>query len=380
MSGVRCTACRYPTTEPVARCPVCGGATEAAAFGPGGTVFSATVLRVPVPGRTPPYGLAYVDLDDGPRILAHVLGHDEGPLAPNDPVELSGTTAEGDPAGGGGTRDITVGCLGRRHLAVRQAAGGRPGRTSPRQAVLEALDDAGVDGVDAVLPAPFRCAGTIQRALQTVGIVEVPIVSIENACATGTSAFHEARVNVESGRYEQVLALGVETMTLHFGGAIHPEATDREGRQGMALPSVYAMSATSYVHEFGVTARAARLGLGEEPPPRHRQPASPAPAGRDRRRRARLPDDRRPADPAAVLLDRRRRGRRRRRSCPRRRAGRARPVERAAVGEVVGPPSSRVWGWDIVHDTAATPTSRPASSPVTSTCSRCTTRSPSARS
>jgi uncharacterized OB-fold protein len=29
------------------------------------------VVRVPVPGRTPPYALAYVDLDDGPRVLAH---------------------------------------------------------------------------------------------------------------------------------------------------------------------------------------------------------------------------------------------------------------------------------------------------------------------
>src|SRR5688572_4991891 len=92
VQGVRCTRCRYPTTEPLGRCPVCGGPTEPDAFGPGGTVFSATVLRVPVPGRTPPYGLAYVDLDDGPRILAHVRGSNEEALAPNDRVELTGTT------------------------------------------------------------------------------------------------------------------------------------------------------------------------------------------------------------------------------------------------------------------------------------------------
>ncbi|OLL75059.1 hypothetical protein Ae168Ps1_3460c [Pseudonocardia sp. Ae168_Ps1] len=35
-------------------------------------------MRIPVPGRTPPFALAYVDLDDGPRILAHV----PGPAAP----------------------------------------------------------------------------------------------------------------------------------------------------------------------------------------------------------------------------------------------------------------------------------------------------------
>jgi uncharacterized OB-fold protein len=32
------------------------------------------VFRVPLPGRDPPYVLAYVDLDDGPRVLAHVPG------------------------------------------------------------------------------------------------------------------------------------------------------------------------------------------------------------------------------------------------------------------------------------------------------------------
>jgi uncharacterized OB-fold protein len=36
------------------------------------------VVRIPVPGRTPPYALAYVDLDDGPRVLAHA----------DDPVDI----------------------------------------------------------------------------------------------------------------------------------------------------------------------------------------------------------------------------------------------------------------------------------------------------
>jgi hypothetical protein len=59
-------------------------------------VFAATVLRVPVPGRTPPYGLAYTDLDDGPRILAHVDPPDRA-LSPGTRVRLIGTTPEGDP-------------------------------------------------------------------------------------------------------------------------------------------------------------------------------------------------------------------------------------------------------------------------------------------
>ncbi|MCY3860833.1 MAG: OB-fold domain-containing protein [bacterium] len=67
-----------------------------ATFGPKGTVFSSTVLRIPVPGRTPPFTLAYVDVDDGPRILAHVDGSDEV-LVPGSRVALAGWSEHGDP-------------------------------------------------------------------------------------------------------------------------------------------------------------------------------------------------------------------------------------------------------------------------------------------
>lgn len=54
-------------------------------------------MRVPVPGRTPPYGLAYVDLDEGPRVLAHVDSDgDAERLPPGTCVRVCGTTADGD--------------------------------------------------------------------------------------------------------------------------------------------------------------------------------------------------------------------------------------------------------------------------------------------
>ncbi len=97
LAGGRCQACRYPTATPLPRCPVCGGPGEPDEIGPGGTVFSATVLRIPVPGRTPPLALAYVDLDDGPRILAHVGGDAAFAAAPGSRVHLVGRTGDGDP-------------------------------------------------------------------------------------------------------------------------------------------------------------------------------------------------------------------------------------------------------------------------------------------
>lgn len=98
IGGWRCPACRHPLLWAPPRCPECGGVPEAAVFGPAGTVWSSTVVRVPVPGRTPPYGLAYVDLDDGPRVLAHVAdsGTEIERIAPGTRVNVIGETSEGD--------------------------------------------------------------------------------------------------------------------------------------------------------------------------------------------------------------------------------------------------------------------------------------------
>lgn len=96
LSGSRCSACGYPVAEPLQRCPICRSACQPSEFGPAGTVFAATVLRVPVPGRAPPYALAYVDVDDGPRILSHVDRADVA-LVPGARVRFTGVTTDGDP-------------------------------------------------------------------------------------------------------------------------------------------------------------------------------------------------------------------------------------------------------------------------------------------
>ncbi|WP_227996741.1 thiolase family protein [Nocardia australiensis] len=122
-----------------------------------------------------------------------------------------------------------------------------------QQAVVEALDDAGVDRVDAVFAGTvFGVTGTIQRCLQTLGIVGIPIVTVENACATGSTALFEAVHAVESGRYENVLCLGVETMTAHFNGPITPAYNDAEGAAGLAMPGIYGLAASRYGHLYDV--------------------------------------------------------------------------------------------------------------------------------
>jgi len=122
------------------------------------------------------------------------------------------------------------------------------------RAVLEAIGDAGTDDVDAVFVGTvFGASGIAQRALETAGVLGVPIVTVENACASGTTAFHEGVAAVQAGRYERVLALGIEQMSTLFSGPIVPEATDAEGASGFAMPAMYAMSAARYAQDHGLT-------------------------------------------------------------------------------------------------------------------------------
>lgn len=98
LRGGRCAACGYPMLYRPPLCPSCGAsAVEPAIFGPGGTVWSSTVLRVRVADRKPPAVLAYVDFDEGPRALVHVDGTADQPLLPGARIRLLGRDDRGDP-------------------------------------------------------------------------------------------------------------------------------------------------------------------------------------------------------------------------------------------------------------------------------------------
>lgn len=124
------------------------------------------------------------------------------------------------------------------------------------EAVTEALRSAQVDSVDAVyVGTVFGAPGVAQRTVHSLGLTGVPVITIENACASGTSALVEAEAAVASGRYERTLAVGVEHLTNRFRGGLHPELTDADGAAGLALPGTYAMVACRYLHEGRVTER-----------------------------------------------------------------------------------------------------------------------------
>ncbi|GAC67370.1 thiolase family protein [Gordonia soli] len=124
------------------------------------------------------------------------------------------------------------------------------------EAVAEAVRDADIHPTDIdaiIVGSVFGPPGVATRIQRGLGIGAVPMWTIENACASGTSAYHEAVAAVRQGRFGCVLVIGVEQMSTLFTGAIVPEATDPEGASGLPLPGLYALTAARYVDEFGLT-------------------------------------------------------------------------------------------------------------------------------
>ncbi|MDH7799263.1 MULTISPECIES: thiolase family protein [unclassified Beijerinckia] len=94
---------------------------------------------------------------------------------------------------------------------------------------------------------------TGQRVMKTLGITGMPIINIENACSSSSSALAEAWTAVASGRHDVALVIGVEKLTKFGGGTLPLEREDWEVNQGMVMPALYAMRARRYMHEYGLT-------------------------------------------------------------------------------------------------------------------------------
>ncbi|MBU2964650.1 thiolase family protein [Amphritea sp. 2_MG-2023] len=158
------------------------------------------------------------------------------------------------------------------------------------EAVNQALTDAGLDAKD--LQAAYMgnaAAGIIvgqicvpgQMALREIGIGQIPVINIENACASASTAFNQACTMITSGLYDVVLATGAEKL-FHpdklktfsvFSGAVDVENYDAVEQQivaraeaaGMKLDmdgagtkrsvfmDIYASMALEHMEKYGTT-------------------------------------------------------------------------------------------------------------------------------
>lgn len=156
------------------------------------------------------------------------------------------------------------------------------------EAVTAAIKDAGIQAND--IQAAFvgnAAAGLVtgqesirgQVVLRSVGIGKIPVINVENACASASTALHQAAAMVTAGLYDVVLALGVEKLYHEdkrksfaaFSGAVDVEALSqilarlKEGAQetGAASASqgagenrsmfmdIYAAAARNHMKKYG---------------------------------------------------------------------------------------------------------------------------------
>lgn len=132
------------------------------------------------------------------------------------------------------------------------------------EAALAAIDDAGVDHVDA-LYAGCMSSGVFNNqehlgalAADYLGQKHIPGTRVESACASGALALRCAIAAVASGMHDIVLAGGVEKMTDVSGGnatfALGTAAdADFESFPGVTFPGLYAMMARAHMDTYGTT-------------------------------------------------------------------------------------------------------------------------------
>jgi acetyl-CoA acetyltransferase len=138
------------------------------------------------------------------------------------------------------------------------------------KAATAALADAGIDYASvqqafAGFVSGDTCSG--QTALYSVGITGIPIVNVNNACASGSTALFLARQAVLSGAVDVALAVGFEQMN---PGALGSALTDRtpitvrideatkriRGWDEKVPPGIqyFGGAGSEYLEKYGVTA------------------------------------------------------------------------------------------------------------------------------
>ncbi|MBW2288045.1 MAG: thiolase family protein [Deltaproteobacteria bacterium] len=156
------------------------------------------------------------------------------------------------------------------------------------EAINAAVSDAGISMADVESAFVGNCAAGLvtgqesvrgQVILHAMGVGKIPIINVENACASGSTALIQACTMVSAGLYDTVLALGVEKLSHEdksksfaaFAGAMDIDelqemieelkrAAEADGADAGAgqnrsmFMDVYASAARAHMANYGTTA------------------------------------------------------------------------------------------------------------------------------
>jgi acetyl-CoA C-acetyltransferase len=130
------------------------------------------------------------------------------------------------------------------------------------EAATEAMEEAGVKPEDidflvvaqAVGGIALNQAHTSPLIAERLGLVGIPSIRIENACASGSASLHTALAAIEAGWADTALVVGVEVMS-GLSTAMVQKVVSAGGDAtyeipvGATFPGMYAMFGTRIIHE-----------------------------------------------------------------------------------------------------------------------------------
>jgi acetyl-CoA acetyltransferase len=158
------------------------------------------------------------------------------------------------------------------------------------EAISEALNDAGISGSDIEVAYMGNAAGGVvqgqemisgQVALRELGIGRIPVINVENACATSSTAFNQACAMVTAGAYDVALVCGFEKLFHEdkmrsfaaFDGAVDTENAEgvmgalrtlaakageqvdeaNAGKTRSVFMDIYSLMTLSHMKQYGTT-------------------------------------------------------------------------------------------------------------------------------
>ena len=126
-------------------------------------------------------------------------------------------------------------------------------------AVVPALEDAGVKWKDIAIAyfghVYYQGMSVGETTLSKLGLTGVPIVNVENACSSGSTAFWQAYWGITTGLYDLALAFGSEKVP-RGPVTVTPEDSPERYIGGDHMMAGYALRGKRYMEETGAPATA----------------------------------------------------------------------------------------------------------------------------
>lgn len=155
-------------------------------------------------------------------------------------------------------RDVYIGGVGMTLFGKHPD---RSLRDLGREACLNTIRESGINPKEieagycgnALAPALQGETGVGQNVFWEIGINRIPIVNLENACASGSTALREGWMAVAGGFYNMVMVVGVEKAVMPKGTMLNVGAAELGTRLGDVFPGYFALVAQKHMERYGTT-------------------------------------------------------------------------------------------------------------------------------